>query len=133
MRTKLPALLAVLAAGLWVAAGAVSWDRAGLSDTSEMLWWAGLGVFALASAFTGYASVTDSPLWLKAVVFVGAGALGGSVLSAFDTATKNAYLFVGAAGVVLFLLAVLLLALTRNRRDEFDPEPGSRGGHRAGR
>ncbi|QLQ09638.1 MAG: hypothetical protein HZY75_03645 [Nocardioidaceae bacterium] len=98
MRTKLPALLAVLAAGLWVAAGAVSWDRAGLSDTSEMLWWAGLGVFALASAFTGYASVTDSPLWLKAVVFVGAGALGGSVLSAFDTATKNAYLFVGAAG-----------------------------------
>lgn len=137
MRAKLPALLGLVTAALWIAAAALSWGHA-LDDTSTRLWWIGLGVFGIAAAFTGYAAVTDSPIWLRVVVFLSAGALGVSVLSVIDIDAAQSPTILGALGVGLVLIVLIAVMLGRRRIDEFDPPdrpPTDRrgGGRRAAR
>jgi peptidoglycan/LPS O-acetylase OafA/YrhL len=133
MRTsKIAALAGILSGLLWIAAGALSWDETGLNDDSTMAWWAGLGFFVLASALVGYSAVTRSPLWLRVVVFVGAGALGGSILSSLDIEMDNAYLVVGTLGVVLLLVGLVGL-MVRSGQGGSHTEPPPRGGRRAAR
>jgi hypothetical protein len=135
MRTsKIAALVAILAGLVWVASGALSWDERGLTDLSSQLWWVGVGAFALASALTGYAAVTNSPIWLKAVVFLGAAALGGSVVSTLDTDIDQAYVVVTCAGALLLLLGVIGLLVGRVRKPAVEAEPKPpKGGRRAAR
>lgn len=126
MRTsKMAALVALLAGLVWVAAGVLARGGDGLDPDAERLWWAGLGVFALASALAGYAGATKAPLWLKVVVFVGAGALGGSVLATVDTQSSSADLVALGAGALLVLVG--LIALVTGRRTRQKPEPPVRG------
>ena len=132
MRTsKIAALVAILAGAAWIASGVLSWDEDGLTDLSAQLWWGGLGAFSLASALTGYSAVTNSPVWLKAIVFVGAAALGGSVVSSLDTDLENAHLIIAAGGVVLVLFGLIGLFVGRGGSDDVEPPP--RGGRRAAR
>jgi hypothetical protein len=128
--SRLTAGVAVVTGLLWMLASALSWQDDGLDDPSTTVWWIGLGGFALASALTGYAAVTQSPIWLRIVVFVCAGALGGSVLSALDVDMPSAYLVVGALGTATLMVGVL--TLVRGRGEVADHEPPLRG-RRAGR
>ena len=135
--TKLAALVAVLAGGAWIAAGVLSWDETGLSDESKQIWWGGLGAFALASALLGYASVTSSPIWLRAIVFLGAAALGGSIVASFDIDMEQAPVVVVSGGGAV-LLAGLVGLVVRRRSSEPDEDPaapssGHKGGRRAAR
>ncbi len=132
MRTsKIAALVGILAGLAWVAAGVLSWGENGLTDDSTLVWWGGVGVFALASALVGFLCVTSSPGWLKAVVFLGAGALGGSIVSSVDTDLDEAPLMVLSGGAVLVLVGLIGLVARRGRRDE-EPE-AAKGGRRAAR
>ena len=129
---KLAALVAIIAGGVWIASAVLSWDEDGLSDLSTQLWWGGLGAFALAFAFVGYSSVTDSPIWLKLIVFFGAAALGGSIPSSLDTDTENIQKILAGAGGVLVLLGLIGLVI-RGRRTEDEAAESARGGRRAAR
>ena len=128
---KLAALVAIIAGGVWIASGILSWDTDGLSDLSEQLWWGGVGAFALASALVGYSSVTTSPIWLRIVVFVGAAVLGGSIVSSVDTDMANMHLVLVAAGAFLVVLGLAGLAAGGGGRDE--PEEPTHRGRRAAR
>lgn len=125
---KLAALVAIIAGGVWIASGVLSWDETGLSDLSTQLWWGGLGAFALASALVGYSAVTDSPLWLKLIVFFGAAALGGSIPSALDIDMENIqYVLAGAGGVMVLLgLIGLVVRGRRSEPEEVDPKAHGR-------
>jgi peptidoglycan/LPS O-acetylase OafA/YrhL len=130
MRTsKIAAFAAILAGLVWIASGALSWDKVGLTDSSTTLWWTGLGLFALASALTGYSSVTNSPIWLKALVFLGAAAVGGSVVSMLDTEMDNAHLVIAVLGAVVLVLGLIGLLVGRGGAlvDETLPEPPKHG------
>jgi hypothetical protein len=132
MRTsKIAAFAAVLAGLVWIASGALSWNEHGLTDLSTDLWWGGLGLFAVASAFTGYASVTNSPLWLKLIVFFGAAALGGSVVSSLDIKMDNAHLLVVLCGGVVLLLGLIGMLVRRRPKAEVVDQP--KHGRRAAR
>ncbi|HSV37664.1 MAG TPA: hypothetical protein VLI04_02790 [Nocardioidaceae bacterium] len=129
---KLAAFVAIIAGGVWIASAVLSWDEPGLSDLSTNLWWGGLGAFALASALVGYTSVTDSPLWLKLIVFFGAAALGGSIPSSLDTDMENIQLILAIAGGVLVLLGLIGLVV-RSRPSEPDEVDPKAHGRRAAR
>ena len=90
------------------------------------------GAFALASALIGYSSVTDSPIWLKLIVFFGAGALGGSIPSSLDTDMENIQIVLASAGGVLVLLGLIGVAV-RGRRTEPDEVDPKAHGRRAAR
>ncbi|HET7736026.1 MAG TPA: hypothetical protein VFK52_08640 [Nocardioidaceae bacterium] len=132
--SKLAALVAIIAGGVWIASALLSWDDEGLSDLSTQLWWGGLGAFALASALVGYAAVTHSPIWLRLVVFFGAAALGGSILSALDLEMEAIQTVLVSLGGVLVVLGLGGL-LRRSRRTEpvVDDSHSHRGGRRAAR
>jgi len=133
MRTsKIAALVAILAGAAWITSGVLSWDEEGLTDLSTQLWWGGLGAFSLASALTGYSAVTKSPIWLKAIVFLGAAALGGSVVASLDTDLANAPLIIAAGGGVLLLLGLIGLVVSRGGPGDAAGTP-PRGGRRAAR
>lgn len=131
--SKLAALVAIIAGGVWIASGILSWDDAALSDLSEQLWWGGLGAFALTSALVGYAAVTNSPIWLKLVVFFGAAALGGSILSALDTEMENIQTVLVSMGGVLVLLGLIGLVRRSKPSEPVQEERSHRGGRRAAR
>ena len=132
--SKLAALVAIIAGGVWIASALLSWDDEGLGDLSTSLWWGGLGAFALASALVGYALVTHSPIWLRVVVFVGAAALGGSILSALDTDMEAIQTVLVSLGGVLVVLGLGGM-LRRSKRAEpvADEATSHRGGRRAAR
>ncbi len=134
MRTSKIAALAALVTGLvWISSGLLSWGEVGLSADSTQVWWAGVGVFALTSALTGYTGVTNSPVWLRVIVFVCAGALGGSVVASFDTDLDQAPVAVAAAGGVVLLLGLIGLLVGWGRRRSEADGPEHRGGRRAAR
>ena len=132
--TKLAALVAIIAGGVWIASSLLSWDEDGLSDLSTQLWWGGLGAFALASALVGYAAVTHSPIWLRLVVFFGAAALGGSILSALDIETDSIQTVLVSMGGVLVVLGLGgLMRRSRPAEGEVEEAHSHKGGRRAAR
>jgi hypothetical protein len=132
--SKLAALVAIIAGGVWIASALLSWDDDGLSDLSTSLWWGGLGAFALTSALVGYAAVTRSPIWLRVVVFVGAAALGGSILSALDLEMEAIHTVLVSLGGVLVVLGLGgLIRRSRQAEPAADEAHSHRGGRRAAR
>ena len=133
--SKLAALVAIIAGGVWIASGVLSWDEQELSDLSTQLWWGGLGVFALASALVGYTLVTHSPVWLRLIVFAGAGALGGSVLSLLNIEMDDVHIVLASLGGVLVVLGLggLIRRSKPTGETEAQEVPPRRGGRRAAR
>lgn len=125
---KIAALAAIIAGGVWIASGVLSWDESGLSDLSTQLWWGGVGAFGLTSALVGLATATRAPMWLRILLFVCAGALGGSVVSVLETDRAEAPMILVVGGGALVLLGLVGLVV---RRRQAAPEQGE--GHKGGR
>ena len=118
MRTsKIASVVAILTGIIWLVASGLSWGDSALSDLSETLWLGGLGGFALASGLTGYASVTRSPLWLRAIVFLGAIALGVSIMSTVPMDNESSYVVVAAVGALVLIVGLLSLLTVRGHAD----------------
>lgn len=112
---------AALLGGLaWVVAAVLGWG----AEPDEYLYYAGVGLLALALAALGYALVPRAPLWLQLVVTVATPVLGLMVWLIVEDAIPERHLALLGGGIVLLLGAGI--ALSRRREAVMHPEgPGS--------
>lgn len=103
-----------LAGGLvWVLAGALGWGESPVTGPAATLATFGVLVLAAAGSFGGYCLVPTAPVWLRAVVTLGAGALVALVAISIAPGLEFPGSLLLGVGVLLLLIGGLSLRASR--------------------
>lgn len=114
MNVKTVAAGSGLLGGLvWIVAAGMGWGDDPLTGTSHTLWLVGYGLFVVCAGLSGYSLVTGAPVWLRAVVTLGAGALAAVVVLSFAPELEVPALPVMVGGVLLILASAAAFLVIR--------------------
>ncbi len=111
------AVTGLLGGVVWIVAAVLGWGDDPLVDLPDTLWLVGYGLFVVCAAASGYTLVTTAPLWLRAVVTLGTGALAAVVVLSFAPELEVPAIPVLVGGVLLALASLVAGGtLLRGRR-----------------
>lgn len=114
MNVKTVAAGSGLLGGLvWIVAAGMGWGDDPLTGTSHTLWLVGYGLFVVCAGLSGYSLVPGAPVWLRAVVTLGAGALAAVVVLSFAPELEVPALPVMVGGVLLILASAAAFLVIR--------------------
>jgi hypothetical protein len=120
--SRTAAMAAVLGGLVWIVAAAMDWGQ----DVNPVVYTVGLVWFLVAAMGLGYGLVAKAPVWLRAVVSVATPLLGYGVWFTISDAFASNYLPVLAAGLLLVVIGVLVLARGRGAERVETPVRGRR-------